>query len=1332
MWENRTRFILSKGHAAATVYSILAKLGFFPQEELMTLRKFGTRLHGMVKTGLEGIDFSTGTLGQGLSAGVGMAFGAKIRGKNFKTIVIVGDGEEQEGQISEAARHAAKSGLDNLIVFLDLNGYQIDGSTSNVDIADCEMVWKGYGFNVIPIADGNDIEQIINALEELKKIQQTPEGKNRPTVFVAYTVKGKGVSYMEATEKWHGKAPKKASDEEKTALNEIETRLQNIAKQLGIAREEIASFVQDYLLQKRLSAAEKQNISQQNQEKPIVKYTGNFKLSALKPGEKIATRKAFGEMLVQLGIEYPNLVATSADLTGSLMMVDFAKIFPDRYIATTGIREAHMASMAAGLSTVGLIPVIATYDMYHLNTAPQVRHMAHNHHPVFIVSSHSGLSHTEDGESHEGSETPGLMDIFSGSPEHKLLESYEPADAEETRVCMRLALEAMQKGMPVYLRLARFEAENIDRSRVAGYKENYETLVSQGAYTICGGQQKNDAVIVASGTMVGPAIAAAGELKSQGYNIKVINVVSLDKIHGKAAIIELLRPEKEVPVLTICDAVPQILQGKVALAVKEADIPIGRIIGKGIIHYGTGKAEELWALNGLDKDGLIKTIKEQLLVKEAPHNGLRQQAQAKSDFPSVAGGDRIAAAAFIIAKAKELGLELTADDIADLQDPFFQNVAKRILATAEEMHLHPELLTILFNTAKVIEVEIPVNMDSGETEIFKGYRIMHSDARGAGKGGIRFHPAVTRGMVRALATDMTWKDAVVNVPFGGGKGGIAIDPRDKSENEMDQVDRGFIRGVLKKDPDAIGPLKDVPAPDVGSTAKDMGKMRDEYAKITGGDAPAVITGKPKEEGGSEGREKATGQGLYFAIREAVRRFGEKLRIGTDMTKCSYSVQGTGNVGFAIIKILFEANCRMVQYISDVSGGMYIKDGLNEELFAALEKHLKNKGLLKDFIREGVEHVSGEEIIEAGVDILVPAALQNVIRADNADRVKAKLIVEGANGPTTLEADIILTKRGIIVVPDILANVGGVTVSYLEWVQNMQNEHWALPKVDQRLEARMVSAFERVVRISKAYGTSLPAAAMRLAFMKDVDAEIARSPALREKFAVEKPYESKIDLFCPDTYQELNYLIEQNKFAAGFYQNVQHKYREIQDTANSISSRFFIEPGVILIAGPSTVGKAKFAHLLRKELYQIGETTKLLHFDYHNLTDVVKLLNGAPVTLAPQERYYYDNSHSSITLDKGENLIIEGSNALNEDLLLELAKREKPVYTIFGDVSPSMALIDNYPSTSLHNRIMRHILDCHHTDEAVRMRPCEAVIEFVKIRHQQLNDLYRKCLSVDKA
>ncbi|MDD5584889.1 MAG: transaldolase family protein, partial [Candidatus Omnitrophica bacterium] len=616
-WSWRSRFILSKGHAAATVYAILSRLGFFPQEELNTLRKFNTRLHGMVKTGLPGIDFSTGTLGQGVSAGVGMALGAKMTGKNFKTIVVIGDGEEQEGQIAEAARHAARLGLDNLIVFFDINGYQIDGATRNVDVADREMVWKGYGFNVISIADGNDIEQILMAIE---KLENDKAAANKPTVFITYTTKGKGVSYMEGTERWHGKAPKKDS-EETLALQEIEARLCGISQQLGIPREALDDVIQNYLSEKRLAQEAKQTLVQQNPEKIAPAYGGSFTLSKLQPGEKIATRKAFGEMLVQLGIEYPNLVATSADLTGSIMMADFAKAFPDRYIATTGIREAHMASMAAGLSTVGLIPVIATYDMYHLNTAPQVRHMAHNHHPVLIVSSHCGISHTEDGESHQGTETPGLMDIFSGSPTEKLLESYEPADAQETRMAMRLAIRALQNNTPVYLRLARSDSENIDRSNVPGYQENYQALVAQGAYTLYGTQQQNDAVIVASGTTVAPALAAAQALKEQGYNIKVINAVSLDKINGQSAIVELLRHEEGVPILTLYNGVAHILQGKVALAVKEANIAVGRIVGKGITRYGSGKAEQLWTLNGLDKDGIIKTMKEELLADKSLDNG---------------------------------------------------------------------------------------------------------------------------------------------------------------------------------------------------------------------------------------------------------------------------------------------------------------------------------------------------------------------------------------------------------------------------------------------------------------------------------------------------------------------------------------------------------------------------------------------------------------------------------------------------------------------------------------------------------------------------------------
>jgi glutamate dehydrogenase (NAD(P)+) len=383
----------------------------------------------------------------------------------------------------------------------------------------------------------------------------------------------------------------------------------------------------------------------------------------------------------------------------------------------------------------------------------------------------------------------------------------------------------------------------------------------------------------------------------------------------------------------------------------------------------------------------------------------------------------------IIAQAKEMGLELNADDIEDLDDEFFQNATQHILLTAAKMNLDKEMLNKFFRCTRVIEVRIKVRMDSGRTKTFKGWRIMHNNARGAGKGGIRFHPAVTRGMVRALATDMTWKDAVVGVPFGGGKGGIAVNPRTLSEGERERLCRGYVRELLKVASDAIGPFDDVPAPDIGTTAQDMAWMRDEYEKRKGGvSQPAVITGKPVEQGGSEGRAKATGQGLYFITREAVRRFGEKLGTGTDMTKCAYSVVGAGNVGLPTVEISFRHGCRALRYWADESGGIHLPRGLNNRLFKELKTHLSQKRLLKDFHYPGIEHVSVEDVLESEVDILIPAAVQNQIRIDNCDRIKAKLIVEGANGPTTLEASERLTKRGVIAVPDILANVGGVTVS----------------------------------------------------------------------------------------------------------------------------------------------------------------------------------------------------------------------------------------------------------------------------------------------------------------
>ena len=712
----------------------------------------------------------------------------------------------------------------------------------------------------------------------------------------------------------------------------------------------------------------------------------------------------------------------------------------------------------------------------------------------------------------------------------------------------------------------------------------------------------------------------------------------------------------------------------------------------------------------------IRSLKETLSSLKTPEEELDGKAQ-------------------IVELAESLGLELTEDDREDLEDEYFRNVAKGLLQTAKDIHLNNDILRRIFTPKRIIEVDIPLTMDSGEIHPpLKGYRILHNNARGAGKGGIRFKKTVTRGMVRALSTDMTWKNAIVGVPFGGGKGGIAIDPDDFTMAEQERICRGYVRELLKADPRAIGVFDDVPAPDIGSKGYHMAWMRDEYEKIKGEASPGVITGKPIKDGGSEGRTKATGQGIFYSTREAIKTFGEELEIGSDMTECSYSFQGAGNVAFQAIKIFLENGCHNIQYMSDVSGGIYMKDGINKELLEALEQYLsteegEEQKLLEDFNYEGVEHVEGDVVLKAKVDVLIPAARENEINVNNAGKIKAKLIVEGANGPTTPEADEILLENGTICVPDILANAGGVTVSYLEWVQNIQEEHWALEAVDKMLEGRMVAAFENVIKTSKAYRTDLRTAAMYLGVMRTVDAEVAESINLRKRFRKERAYKSKIEYYSPDTYKELNDLIARGKYSKLIKTLEKRSYRQLKRIAKNVSENFSSGRGVVLVAGPVAVGKASYGENLKKELSRRRRDAKVMHMDnFHGPEEVIRLLNGATLGVKNGEQYYSDNPEEHLRLAENDILIVEGIEAFSDDILNTLREKDLPNYKIFINTAPSMKLRGNYPHTSLHARMLRDILDRYLTENN---RPSETLFNILRQRESSLDEIYGKWTIADE-
>ncbi len=374
----------------------------------------------------------------------------------------------------------------------------------------------------------------------------------------------------------------------------------------------------------------------------------------------------------------------------------------------------------------------------------------------------------------------------------------------------------------------------------------------------------------------------------------------------------------------------------------------------------------------------------------------------------------------------------------------YGEATKRLDEAAKHSKAHKETVERLRLPKQMLEVAIPVRMDDGSLRFFRGLRCRHDDTRGPAKGGIRYHPDVTGGEVRSLAFWMTFKCATVGIPFGGGKGGVVVNPRELSKAELERLSRGYVRAIA----DAIGPMVDVPAPDVYTNAQVMAWMMDEYSQIVRARTPAVITGKPVALGGSLGRDDATARGGFNIVREHASREG------WDPKKRTVAVQGFGNAGQHFAKLLAGEGYKVIA-VSDSRGGVHNPDGLDVE--DQLEYKL-TKGKLNT--KKGKE-ISNEDLLELECDILAPAALEDVITKDNARNVRAKVIIELANGPLTGDADKILFKNGQMVVPDILANAGGVTVSYFEWTQNLRGEYWPLERVHERLNEIMVREFAAV-------------------------------------------------------------------------------------------------------------------------------------------------------------------------------------------------------------------------------------------------------------------------------
>jgi glutamate dehydrogenase (NAD(P)+) len=413
------------------------------------------------------------------------------------------------------------------------------------------------------------------------------------------------------------------------------------------------------------------------------------------------------------------------------------------------------------------------------------------------------------------------------------------------------------------------------------------------------------------------------------------------------------------------------------------------------------------------------------------------------------------------------------------KDPTYQTALQQFDRAISYLNLPQGLSEFMKWPKRELTVNFPVRLDNGEVQVFTGFRIHHNTVLGPSKGGIRYSSHVNQDEVRALAMWMTWKCALVNLPYGGAKGGVIVDPKAHSLTELSNLTRRFTSEIIL----LIGPQIDIPAPDMGTNAQTMAWMMDTYSMTVGYSVPAVVTGKPLNIGGSMGREEATGRGVIVCMLEALRQQG----INRSPKDISVVVQGFGNVGSNAAKRAYDLGFKIVA-VSDISGGYYDNKGLNiREMLEYIDKHPKKT--LEGY--RGAEKVSNAELLELPCDVLIPAALEGQLTADNASRVQAKLIVEGANGPTLPEADDIFRDRGITVVPDILANAGGVTVSYFEWVQGLQEFFWDEDEVYRRLERILIRAYDEVVHTMENHNVDMRTAAQITAINRVAQATLTR-------------------------------------------------------------------------------------------------------------------------------------------------------------------------------------------------------------------------------------------------
>jgi glutamate dehydrogenase (NAD(P)+) len=417
---------------------------------------------------------------------------------------------------------------------------------------------------------------------------------------------------------------------------------------------------------------------------------------------------------------------------------------------------------------------------------------------------------------------------------------------------------------------------------------------------------------------------------------------------------------------------------------------------------------------------------------------------------------------------------MTTEQVAASINPW-QVAQQQFDLAAERLNLDPGLRRVLREPRRELIVHFPVKMDDGSVQVYTGYRVQHNLGRGPAKGGIRYHQDVSLDEVKALAMWMTWKCAVVGIPYGGGKGGVIVDPKKLSQKELEALTRRFFTEIEV----LIGPERDIPAPDVNTNAQIMAWMMDTYSMHVGYTVPGVVTGKPISLGGSEGRNEATARGTVFCIVEAARH------LGIELPKARVSIQGFGNAGSIAATLISDEGATVVA-VSDSTGGIHNPDGLDIKRVIAWKKE---HGTVQGF--PGSTDISNAEVLEVDCDILIPAALENQITNHNAGRIKARLIAEAANGPTTPEADIELFKNSKFMIPDILCNAGGVTVSYFEWVQDLNRDHWSERVVNEKLKEIMVKAFQETLAIARREQVNMRTAAYLLAVQRVADATAMR-------------------------------------------------------------------------------------------------------------------------------------------------------------------------------------------------------------------------------------------------